>query len=201
MFAAPVLAIGAIVTSLVGGAVGAVGAISSANANAASAEYAAKTSEYQAEVAKQNATIATANEKYTLAAGDLKEQQTAMEVRAVLGNEKAAQGSSGLDVNSGSAVDVRSSSAALGQMSVFNVRNNVAREAYGYRVQGYNYETQAGLDTAQAGLDRMQASSAKRAGLFGAATSLIGGVSQAAGLFGTFQRSGVFQDNPPPKLN
>lgn len=133
---------------------------------------------YQAQVAKNNAQIATNNASNALQAGAQQEQENAMKTRAALGGELAAQASNGLDVNSGSNLLVRSSTSALGQLSGLTIRNNAARQAYGY-------EEQASGDTAQGSADIA-------AGTNSAISSTLSGATQEATQYTNFQKTGAF---------
>ena len=153
-----------------GTALGAVGAITSMGGRAAASDYSSVIAAQNAQIAKQQADLAGA-------AGD---QQVAMQqakTRATVGAIKAAQAASGIDVNTGSAVDVRSSAAELGQLDAISIRSNAARTAYGY-------QTQSASDLAQSQLDRFEAKNDRTAGYLNAGTSVLGGVSKALQLTG-----------------
>lgn len=154
------------VGSVASGVVGAVGAIASANAQSAAAKY-------NAEVAQQNAKIAQQNAAW---AGQAGEQQAAVEqqkTRARVGAIVSSEAANNIDVNSGSAVDVRSSASELGELSALTIRSNAAKEAYGDVTQSWSQQ-------AQANLDKQNAAAAESAGMIGATSSLLGGVEQGA---------------------
>lgn len=178
--ALPIIAIGA---TVIGAAVSAYGMVSSGITNQ-------RVAEYQAQVANNNAIIAKQNAEYATAAGNAKAQQQEMATRAAIGNQMAAQASSGLDVNSGSAVDVRSSTAALGTISELNIRNNAAREAYGFTQQGQDF-------TAEAGLDKAKGSAALTTGIVGGVGTLISGAGKTYDMVSNMQRTGALMSNPP----
>lgn len=142
-------------------------------------------SNYAAQVAANNAKISEKNAQYAEQAGAAQEDQQALKTRSLVGQTVAAQASSGLDVNSGSNLDVRSSVAALGEESSLTIKNSAARQAYGYRTQGLNYE-------AQAGLDRQEASNAMDAGAIGAAGALAGGIGSAGNMYAKDVQTGIF---------
>lgn len=160
------VAIGALALSAVGTAVSVVGQMQNAAAQQ-------KVANYQAQVAENNALLAKEQAKQTTAAGEAATMQQQMKTRATVGAIRAAQGASGVDVDTGSNVDVRSSAAELGQLDALTIRSNAARQAYGY-------ETGATSQQAQAGLDRAAGAQAGTAGLFGAAGSLLSGASSIA---------------------
>lgn len=164
--------------------VGVIGAITTANAQSDAAKF-------QAQVASNNAIIADRQAQTTIAAGEQQATISGLKTRATVGAIKAAQGASNVDVNTGSAVDVRSSQAELGMEDQLTIRSNAARQAYGYQVQSVS-------DTAQAQLDQQKASSAQTAGFLSAGGSLIGGASSVGKQFSDFKTSGALGSSPPP---
>lgn len=160
--------------------IAAAGAVASAGAAVYSGNAQAAQAGYQAQVAANNATIAQQNATYALQAGAAKEQASRIKTAALVAQQKAIQGASGLDVNSGSDVDVRGSTNVLGELDALTIRNNAAREAYGYGTQGSNF-------TAQAGLDRAAASNDATSGYIGGASSLLSSASSIGEKFGFMQ--------------
>lgn len=160
--------------------IGAVGAISSANAASASANY-------NAQVAQQNQQIATQNATLAGQAGEAQAAQQGQKTRAEVGAIKAAQAAGNIDVNSGSALDVQSSAASLGELSAITIRSNAAREAYGYETQSTSFENQAQLDAAQSASDTT-------AGEIGSGSTILGGLGSAGSNYANFlnQSSGGF---------
>lgn len=155
-----------------------IGAGQGAGANSA---YAA----YNAQVAANNQLIAQENSRLASAAGNQQATIEGQKTRAAVGGIKAQQAASGIDVNRGSAVDVRSSAAELGELNALTVRSNAARQAYGYDVQAASAGGQAGLDSAMAG-------NAANAGRINQISSLLAGASSAGSQFATGKRLGLF---------
>lgn len=152
----PVLSIASTAMSVIGG-------IAQSKAQAKASNYNAQVAENNAAVAKQNATFAGQK-------GAQRSEVQNLKTRAAVGEMLAQQGASGVDVNSGSSISVRSSEAALGQLDAMNIRSNAAREAYGYQTQEMNYQ-------AQSNLDRAQAKNAKKSGIINAITTGVGGIA------------------------
>jgi hypothetical protein len=125
---------------------------------------------YQAQVARNNAEIARANAALTEASGVAKETAMGMKTASTVGGMKAAQGASGIDVNTGSAANVRVAAAKLGALDALTIRSNTAREAYGYEVA-------ATSDIAEAGLLEAEAKQAKVAGDISALGTFLTGAS------------------------
>lgn len=124
----------------------ALGSIAQGKAASASAKFNSQIEANNAEIAKQNAAFASQEGAANTAA----EQQ---KTRATVGAIKAAQAANGVDVNTGSAVDVRSSASALGELNAINIRSNAARQAYGYQTQSTSAQSQSALDKQQAKYD------------------------------------------------
>jgi hypothetical protein len=125
---------------------------------------------YQAGVARTNSIIAAQNATYATQVGEQEALQTGMAGAQRMGLIRAAQGSHGLDVNSGSNKDVQSSQAFLNRFSQTNIRASAAKTAYNYQVQGTQFQAQAGLDT-------LAGQNAATAGLVGASSSILGASS------------------------
>jgi hypothetical protein len=166
------LATTSIVAGLASAGVGAVGSIQSGKA-------ASEAASYNATIAEQNRQQALKNANLVSASGEQQAAVQEQKTRAEAGAIKAAQAASGVDVNTGSAVDVQSSAAETGQLSAITVRANAAREAYGYETQATSFQDQAGLDTANA-------ANAQTAGEVGATGTILGGVGSAAGRYSQF---------------
>lgn len=158
-----------LVSTVAGGAISAVGAIQQGQATAAA-------DRYQAQVAANNAQIAQQNARMATQKGEIEAENQGMKNRAAMGAITAEQSASGVDVNTGSASNVRKSQDIVGMTDVAQIRQNAAIENYGYRSQGMAY-------TAQSGLDKAAASNASTAGFVGAGTSLLGSAGRAAGQY------------------
>lgn len=166
------------VASVAAGGIGAFGAIRQGQAQQASQDYNAK-------IASNNAQIATQNAAFAGAEGDTNAAAKEMQTRAKVGAITAAQGANGLDVNKGSAVDVRASAAELGQLDAMTIRSNAARQAYGY-------QTQAVSDNAQSALDRATGKNDATAGYITAGGTLLSTIGSTALNFAKFQGSNSF---------
>lgn len=124
--------------------------------------------DYNAQLAEQNAAFADQRAAWSAEEGDQAASAAQMKARAVEGGVRANQGASGVDVNSGSSVDVQESVRQTGMLDALTVRSNAARQAYGYQVEAVN-------DRAQAALDRSAAKNSRKAGVINAAATLLGG--------------------------
>lgn len=171
------LAIGSLAASAVGAGVSAMGASTTADANAASYNY-------KAQVAKNNSIIAQRNADAAIDAGGVQAQVQDLKTRNLVGTQLVTQAASGLDVGSGTAVDLRKSAEDIGHLDTLTILNNAAKNAAGFKAQGMNFEAEAGLDTASA-------ANARTAGKYSIATSLLGGASSFSDKWIGYQQKGT----------
>ena len=148
-------------------------------ATAGASAYAAKSgADAQADAAKYNAKVATnaaqtAQLQAAFDAGQIRDKN-----RRLLGAQRAAFAASGIDPNSGTAMDVYQDTSTRGEWNALTAI--------------YTGKVGANAQLAQATLDRMNASSAQRAGNIGIGTSLLGGATSATAIYANPN----FRNNP-----
>lgn len=140
---------------------------------------------YQAGVAIKNAQIAEQNSEYALNSGEQNAMRAGMKGAQQAGAIKAAQATSNLDVNSGSAKSVQESQKLVTQMDMNTIRSNAAKTAYDYRVQ-------AGSLRDQAGLYLIAGANAEAASKINADASIIGAAGSVAGKWMQASQLGLF---------
>jgi hypothetical protein len=145
----PLVAVAGIVAAA-GSAVSAYGQIKAGNFNAAVGRQNAR---------NLNAAAADAEDRGDLAAG-----QSATQTGLLLGAQRARLAAGGVDVGSGSALDLLMNTAGIGEQDALTIRNNAAREAWGLRTQAKDQQAQARF--------------ARAAGLYGAGSTLLTGAGQ-----------------------
>lgn len=155
----------AAVAGVVGAGVSAVGMVQQGQATQ-------KAETYKAQVAANNAIIAEQNARHAEEAGLAQAQATSLKGSANAGRIKAAQAASGLDINTGSAVDVQESDAEKSQLDTETVMSNAELQAYGYRSQGTGFDAQAGLNRAAADQAPVAAAFSASGGLLSSASSV-----------------------------
>ena len=128
---------------------------------------------YQANMARINSQIALQNADYARNQGEQQAVIAGRQGAQQLGGIRAAQGASGLNVNSGSAADVQASQKSTTALDLTQIRSNAAKIAY-------NYDVQSTQDISQAGLYDLAGSNALTAGDLGAASSIIGGAGSVS---------------------
>lgn len=158
--------------SVAGSAVTALGALKQGQA-------ASEAASYQSQISANNAKLAKQNANYASEEGEINAANSEAKTRAAAGAILANQGASGVDVNSGSAVDVRSSAAQVGELNAINIRSDAARQAYGF-------QTQAASEVGQSAEQKAEAKNDITAGELNAATSFLGGASSASSKYHEF---------------
>lgn len=167
--------------SLLGGAVGAGGSILSGNANASAYSY-------KAGIALMNAQIDKQNEAWAINSGGIKASEEGLKDAQEIGQTKANQGASGIDVSSGSHAAVTSTQSDVAKYNQGIIMSDAAHTAYGYEVK-------AASDTAESQMDTAAASNAKTSGYLGALTSVLGSVGSVASKWTQGNTLGMFGGN------
>lgn len=144
-----------------GTAMNVVGNLAEGNAQAGSYMYQSQVADYNERRAVQEGTIAATNK--------------GMETRARVGAIKAGQAASGVDVNTGSAAEIRAAAASLGQLDASTIMSNALSRAFGYKTESKLLKQQAGQ--------------AQSMGVFKAVSSLIGGASETFSSFKNWQNT------------
>lgn len=130
----------------------------------------------QLDQARNNAVMADNQASDAITRGALAEEQQLARTRQMLGTQRAAIGASGVEA-SGSAGRLLDDTAAIGAADAMTIRNNAAREAWGFRVETNNFRNQARMLKSQKRMTVLT-------GLTGSASSGLRGYSSAGGSFG-----------------
>jgi hypothetical protein len=163
----------AVASTVASGVMAAGGAIKQGQAAKAQARY-------QSQVERNNSQIATWQAQDAVDRGKIAEQRQRLQVARLAGTQRATFGSSGVELSSGSPLDVLMDTAQLGELDALTIRSNAEREAYGFRAQQGNLMAQSGL-TQMAGRDAVQAS------YIGAGSSLLSSAATAGDRFATYR--------------
>lgn len=173
-----VLAGASLVASIGSGILGASGARKKADAESASYQY-------KAQVARNNAIIAERNAAAAVDSGGVAGQTNDLKTKNLLGQQLVTQAANGLDVNSGSNLEVRQSAADLGRLDTMTILNNAAKQSAGFKAQGVNFESEAKLSNASAEY-------AQDAGDINVMSSLLGAAGSVSNKWAGYRSSGVF---------
>lgn len=97
---------------------------------------------YQAKLAEYNAQVAEGNAKRSEQRASIEAQDNDMATLGMLGEQEAAQTSSGISLRSKSAVAVRRAARQLGRRDALNIVQAGKVEAYNYRVEAAGQRAQ-----------------------------------------------------------
>lgn len=136
---------------------------------------------YLGDVAEQNAKLAEQQATDATARGATSESRFRTSTSQLVGAQKTGYAGQGVDVSTGTPAEVMADSARLGELDALTIRNNAAREAFGYTVQAANERTQGAM-ARMAGENTASSANAQ------AASTLLTGGAQ----FGN-----AWQKNPP----
>jgi len=168
----------AAVGSGIGGIVQGVGAKFSGEARGAAYRY-------KAGVALLNKQINEQNANWALESGDIKSMEEGLKAREEIGQTKAVQAASGIDVNTGSAAAVRDTQTKVAQFDQNVISWDASKTAWGF-------ESKAATDLAESRLDLTSAETAEKAGTLAEIRSFIGGASSVAGKWYQGKSTGIF---------
>lgn len=137
------LGITALVTSVVATALSTtMGVVSSVQqGKAAQAE-----ANYQAAVARNNAKIAQSNADQKRQEGIEEARMQRIKTLQKVGSQQAAMAANGIDVSSGTALDVIEDTSAMGELDALTTRYNYETKAQAYEHEADNFNNQAALD-------------------------------------------------------
>lgn len=165
------------------------GAITGAQGAEAAGQAQQKTDLFLNQQSFYNAAVAEQNAAYSRDQGELSAGRYGIGASTRMGQIKAAQASSGLDVNSGSAAQIQKSQQLVSDIDMNQIRSNAAKTAY-------NFDVEAVQDKNQGQLYAMAGANAAAAGQINAESSLISGAGSVASKWLQGSQSGLFGSGP-----
>lgn len=157
----------------------AVGTLVSAYGQIQQGKSAKAAADYQAAVANNNAIIAGRQADDARKRGEIAADQQRLRTRLLIGQQRATLASSGVLVDTGSALDLTAGTAGVGELDALTIQSNAEREALGFETQGMNF-------TASATLSRFEGQQAVTAATTGAFGTLVTGGGKVAGKWAQF---------------
>lgn len=131
---------------------------------------------YEAGIYSQNADIAEQQAADAIARGRETELRQRAGSKVLVGSQRSALAANGVDANVGSAAEITGETQHLSALDELTIRNNAAREAWGYRVNAQQ-ERQQGI------MARMAGQNAAAGYNNQSWSTLLTGASQFASLF------------------
>lgn len=151
-------------------------------------------SEENARIGEYNAGILEAKARDATRRGYEDESRFRIGIRGLIGEQRAGFAGQGVDVSTGSPIDVVTDTAYQGNLDALTIRTNAGREAWGYTAEAENERMQSAaqrrlgklqarstrrVGESEALSTRMSGSAARRAGILGGTATLVGGAGQA----------------------
>lgn len=155
----------------------------------AQADAQAQAYEAQSKVAEQNAALANRQAESNAEAGAMKAAQILQRARQVKASQAAAYSANGVDISTGSALDVLSDTEAQGKLDQANALYDAATNTWSLQAQATNYQNQANAY-------KSSANNAREAGKMNAMTSLLTGASALATQYNSFKNTGALEQKP-----
>ncbi|HEX7828653.1 MAG TPA: hypothetical protein VF787_03320 [Thermoanaerobaculia bacterium] len=113
-----------------------------ANTNRQKAGAARAQGAFESAADERNAQIADLQSADAIARGEIAAGVRGAQTRQAVGASRAAMGAQGLRLDVGSPLDVQENEARLGALDVATIRNNAAREAWGFSTSAESYRLQ-----------------------------------------------------------
>jgi hypothetical protein len=99
--------------------------------------------DFNASIYESNARLQALQAEDAIIRGDKEAVKAKQAAKRLIGSQRAAMGAQGIDLESGSALDIQQETASLGAEEALNIKNNAWREAWGYRSQEADYKARA----------------------------------------------------------
>lgn len=131
--------------------------------------------EYEAKVARDNEKIANENAASERQTGIEEARLQRIRTLQAIGSQQTAMAANGVDVTSGTSLDIIEDTAAMGELDALNIRTNYEKRAQGYEQQGGNFANQANMNI-------ISGKNAYRAGAINAASNGLNGISRMMGV-------------------
>lgn len=135
------------------------------------------TYEYQAKVAKKNAEIAQQNAGQERQSGIEEARLQRIKTLQTIGVQQTAMAANGIDIGSGTALDMIEDTAQMGELDALTIKYNSERNAL-------NYEQQASNFLNQSNLDKMSAKNVSSASKINAISTGLNGIGSGLGSLG-----------------
>jgi hypothetical protein len=133
---------------------------------------------YQADIENQNKKTALLAAADAIHRGDIAETAARTRTRLLISKQRAGFAAAGVELGSGSPASTTADTAMFGEMDALTIRNDAAREAWGYVAQSEDFKRRAAL--------------VKSAARNNQGATLLTGGSQQLNMYSAGLNSGVF---------
>lgn len=192
-----VIPIAAVAVSVIGAGVAAYSAYQQGQAQAQASNYQSAVAANNSALAQNNANLARRDAALTEAQAASEQSIAIRRSRAMIGSQVASTAARGVLVDEGSALDIRSGTAAIADEEAQRIQQTGARRASAQRIQAFNYEQQGAFGGVQSDLYRDQAGSAMTSAWLGVGSSLLRGAGGVYSQYSDMARTGVSFSGTP----
>lgn len=105
---------------------------------------------HQAKVADNNVQYAEWQAEDAVARGQSQEASHRLKVAQLRGTQRASLAARGVDIEEGSALNILEDTDFMGELDARTIKDNAAREAWGYKVAAQNFKMNADMNRAYA---------------------------------------------------
>lgn len=162
------------------------------------AETNAQTADFNADQARKTAERDAGLADYAAVQAELLGGHAAAQVhgetRRVIGSQRATMAAGGIDIGFGTAADLQAATAAMGELDAATIKNNAAREAWGYRATAStlrdgakHIKSESDQIRLQAKLDALRAKNQKTQTILGGIGQSIGGLTSTVSTIAGFR--------------
>jgi hypothetical protein len=111
-----------------------------------------KKAQVDRQIAEANRQFAEYQAEDAIERGKETERNFRLGVKKAIGGTRVNLAAQGIDIASGSALEIQEDMAALAEVDAITIKNNARREAFGYKTQALNIQAQSNINynTAQA---------------------------------------------------
>ena len=139
--------------------------------------------QYQSEVASNNAAIDQQQAANAENQGQLALQQQQIKNTAAQSSQRATMAANGLDLNSGSPLEIQDSDQTLGNLDAASIQNNTINQVYGDDAGAMNQQAQSQADQFKSELSNWnETNSLMNAGISTGASPVSNGIQYLAAL-------------------
>lgn len=128
---------------------------------------------YEQSILEQNAKFAEQNAADVVEQAGVDELRHKAAIKGLIGTQRTVAGAADIDINSGSIKDIQNETDLIGEIDALTIRNNAARQAWGYKVEAADLRNRGKLARMGA---LNQASAIRQQGY----TTLLTGAAQVA---------------------
>lgn len=124
-------------------------ATAGANDARALAEGQRRAMEFNAATERNNAIMREYQARDAITRGQKAEAMHRMKVASLFGRQRAAMAAKGIALDEGSPLAILTDTLQMGEIDSLSIRDNAAKEAWGFRVEGANASARSGMYAAQ----------------------------------------------------